>query len=342
MQPFDQSRLSASCQIVTFSSVEETGKSGKVTIMSSIADPELWPLIRDHKCNGVNLTPSGLYGDMATTATTHLWNQLMPGDRMPGLNVAEMRVVKTLIASNPQKGSGQWLELVATADLSKSVHERDVRCHSSHVTSEGVKLHDVAHCAVRLEDETTWHAEWTQLSPLIANQIQTLRARALTESTGSIRTVHRARAYELFKTFVEYDGKYQAMSQVIIDSDTLEATAELRMRASKFEGDLVGPYFLDGSCHLSGFVCNATDEDLRKNAYISHGWDAAKLSKEFDPGNGKLLQNYVWMQPEGKDVLGGTVYVLQGDEIVGMWQGVRFRRIPRRVLNVFLPPPKKR
>lgn len=330
-------RLSASCQLVISSTVEEIGKSASIVIRSSIKDPGLWPLIRDHKCNGVNLTPSGLYGDMAITATMNLWEQLKPGQEIPGLNVAEMHVVKTLIADNPQKGSGQWLELTATADLDGGV----VRCSFSHITPEGVKLHDVASCTVLLEDETIWQAEWAQLSPLIANQISTFRTRALTEDTGSIRTIHLAKAYELFKTFVEYDNKYQAMTQVIIDSDTLEATAELNMQASAAEGDLVGPYFLDGSCHLSGFVCNATDEDSKKNAYISHGWNAAKLSKDFDPENGKPLQNYVRMQAEGKDVLGGTVYVLQGEEIVGVWEGVRFKRIPRRVLNVFLPPLKQ-
>jgi hypothetical protein len=46
------------------------------------------------------------------------------------------------------------------------------------------------------------------------------------------------------------------------------------------------------------------------------------------------------MQPEGKDVLGGTVFVLCGNKIVGSWEGVSFKRIPRRVLNIFLPPPK--
>ena len=83
-----------------------------------------------------------------------------------------------------------------------------------------------------------------------------------------------------------------------------------------------------------------TDEDTKKNAYISHGWSAARISSEFQPGNGKELRSYVRMQQEGKDVLGGTVFVLCGDKIVGSWEGVSFKSIPRRVLNIFLPPPK--
>jgi hypothetical protein len=159
------------------------------------------------------------------------------------------------------------------------------------------------------------------------------------ENSGQIRTIRRQKAYELFKTFVEYDGDYQAMSEIIIDKAALEATALLDI-LPKSEDELSGPYYLDGSCHLSGFICNATDEDTKKNAYISHGWSTAKISSDFQPGNGEELRSYVRMQPEGKDVLGGTVFVLCGNKIVGSWEGVSFKRIPRRVLNIFLPPPK--
>lgn len=129
------------------------------------------------------------------------------------------------------------------------------------------------------------------------------------------------------------------MSEVIIDKTALEATALLEIR-ERSENELAGPYYLDGSCHLSGFICNAIDEDTKKNAYISHGWDSARISSSFRPGCEGDIRSYVRMRPEGKDVLGGTVYVTQAGAIVGTWEGVRFKRIPRRVLNVFLPPPK--
>jgi hypothetical protein len=173
----------------------------------------------------------------------------------------------------------------------------------------------------------------------VVSQVQRLQARAQMENSVQIRTIRRQKAYELFKTFVEYDGDYQAMSEIIIDKAALEATALLDI-LPKSEDELSGPYYLDGSCHLSGFICNATDEDTKKNAYISHGWSTAKISSDFQPGNGEELRSYVRMQPEGKDVLGGTVFVLCGNKIVGSWEGVSFKRIPRRVLNIFLPPPK--
>ena len=337
MQPSVQHRydLSASCQRIV--SQEYKTDSSTIVIRSCVAEPELWPVLRDHKCNGVTLTPSGLYGDMATTVARHIWANTRSNESLPGLNVCEMHVDKPLKAQNPQVGDGQWLEMRATAERLDGASV--VHCAFRHVSPKGAHIDDLAHCLVRLEDEDDWRAEWSIYEHQVVSQVQRLQARAQMENSGQIRTIHRQKAYNLFKTFVEYDGDYQAMREIIIDKAALEATALLDI-LPKFENELAGPYYLDGSCHLSGFICNATDEDTKKNAYISHGWSAAKISSEFQPGNGKELRSYVRMQPEGKDVLGGTVFVLCGNKIVGSWEGVSFKRIPRRVLNIFLPPPK--
>lgn len=338
MQPSKQHSydLSASCQRI-ISEAYDTDTSASIVIRSCVAEPDLWPVLRDHKCNGVTLTPSGLYGNMAVTVAKHIWTKIRSDQKLPGLNVCDMHVDKPLKAQNPQVGDGQWLEMQATAeDLDKG---GVVRCTFSHVSPAGTKIDELAHCTVGFEDEASWRSEWSAYEHQVVTQIERLQARSQTESSGQVRTIHRQKAYELFKTFVEYDGDYQAMSEIIIDKAALEATALLDI-VPKSENELSGPYYLDGSCHLSGFICNASDEDTKKNAYISHGWSAAKISSGFEPGNGEELRSYVRMQPEGKDVLGGTVFVLSGSKIVGTWEGVSFKRIPRRVLNIFLPPPK--
>ncbi|KAK6432357.1 hypothetical protein LTR95_011471 [Oleoguttula sp. CCFEE 5521] len=318
MHPTSTYALSASCQQITAESFDPQAGTADITIRSCIADPGLWPIIRDHKCNGVNLTPSGLYGDMAMTVTKYILSKLHPESEHPAserlsLNVADMHVEKTLIADNPQTAEGQWIEMTAHRaglDATSPMH-----CTISQVEPNGTKMHTLAHCTVHPEPEISWHTAWAPLTPLILTQTQSLETRSRAEATGNIRTIHKAKAYELFKSFVEYDGKYQAMTSVIYSTQPLEATATLFITASNALGDLAGPYHLDGSCHLSGFLCNAADEDSKKNAYISHGWDSARISS-------------------------GTVWVLQGEEIVGVWEGVRFKKIPRRVLNVFLPPPR--
>jgi len=44
------------------------------------------------------------------------------------------------------------------------------------------------------------------------------------------------------------------------------------------------------------------------------------------------------MQEAGKDVVAGDIYILEDDVIIGLVGGLKFQRIPRRVLDTLLPP----
>jgi hypothetical protein len=183
---------------------------------------------------------------------------------------------------------------------------------------------------------------WSTHTEAIKNKIDRLYARSKTESSGDVQLMYKDKAYRLFKSFVDYGPKYQNMAEVVCDTKTLEAAARHEFQPDP-NRDYTGPFYLDGSCHISGFVCNTADEDVAKNAYVSHGFAAMKLSPKFKPGPSADIRTYVHMQPlpNDKTVLSGDVYVLQDGEIVGLWEAVKFKRIPRRVLNVFLPPPRK-
>ena len=319
-----------------------------VTVRSTLADPDLWPQIAAHKCHNVSLTPSGLYADMATTVAAHIWRAWRGADAaLPGFEVRDLQVDKTLIAKDPQPpGQEQYFELEATLDIPASssgdILDGTVTCLFRETTATGTKLHALAHCTVVYAFTYGWQAEWAHSTPLIASKIHNLHTRAAREESGAINLVHQRRAYELFRSFVDYGPKYQNMRSVIYDTETLEATATLDFQPDP-KTDYVGPYYLDGSCHLSGFICN-TLIDTGKWAYISHGIAALKMTPAFDPAvPGARIENYVRMQPVPGDetVMCGDVWVLQEGEVVGLWEGVKFKRIPRRVLSVFLPQPKK-
>ena len=339
-------RLSASCQQVVGEALSDTRRA-RVVVRSTIADPQILPSISQHLCNGTALTPSGLYADMAEVVAKYIWR----ADRgrqadIPGINVSHMEVDKTYIIKLPQEGSGQWLEMEAIMNVPESscgdIIDGTITCYFRSIKPDGKKMNDLAHCSVQYEWLPGWHMSWSNLSGPLKTKIDNLNARAVTERSGEVRHMHRQKAYEEFKSFVDYGPKYQNMAEVVCDTKTLEATALLDFQPDPVT-DYLGPYYLDGSCHISGFVCNAMEQDRGKNAYISHGWDAMKISPSFDPTKSRNIRNHVHMQPLPNDptVFNGDVYVLQDDQIVGVWEGVKFKRIPRRILNVFLPPPKK-
>jgi len=324
-------RLSTSCQRVI--SEEFNGNIGKVVIQSSLADSKLYPVVCGHMVNNSALCPSSLYADMALTVADYIHKEMRPGVEAPGLNVCNMEVPKPLIAQIPQPAEGQHIQLEANADLDTGI----VRLNFRQVKPNGQKVQDNAHCIVRFEDKAAWADEWSRYNYMVKAQMDLLNQKTL---TGGAHKVQRGMAYKLFKALVSYDPKYRAMAEVVLDGATTEASASLDFPTKPEDGDFYcAPYHIDGACHISGFIVNASDLlDSEQNVYISHGWGAMKFSRPLTAG--MKLKNYVRMQPKPGNVSQGDVYIMNGDEIIAVCEGIKFQQIPRRVLNTFLPPNK--
>ncbi|KAK4617554.1 Non-reducing polyketide synthase PKS1 [Fulvia fulva] len=339
--------LSASCQQVLESRLDSIPGT-KVVVRSCMGDPRLSPTIIDHKCNGTVLTPSGLYADMAVEVGKHVWRHHRGQTAgLPGFNVCDLEVHKPTIVKDPTKIDEHWLEVETTASIPAGTRgdilDAVLKCAFYSITADGKRTQENGHCSVRFEWYYGWLSEWSNEAATINNRINTLHERGNKGGDSNIQIINKSRTYKLFQSFVDYTGKYQNMSEVVYDSATLEATSLLTFLADPAT-DCTGPYYLDGSCHISGFVANAVEKDKDKNAFISNGVSAMKLSPRFDPAKkGSVTRNYVQMKQleTDKTVLEGDVYILQDGEIVGVWESVRFKKIPRKVLNVFLPPPKK-
>ncbi|KAF2217326.1 hypothetical protein CERZMDRAFT_81253 [Cercospora zeae-maydis SCOH1-5] len=345
-------RLSASCQQIVREELDGSPATARVIIRSCLADADLSPIVLSHKCNDCVLTPSGLYSDMVLTVARHIYCTYERNAQTPGINVSDLQVHKPLIVKDPTKLSDLFIEMEVKhahpGDPPTTISSTTLHCTFHSVTSTGTRLQEMGHCTATFESSTTWLNTWSLYTPTILNRIDSLHTAAIKEGNLKVQLVQRSKAYKLFESFVQYGPKYQNMSQVIFDTRTLEATATIDFQNLNLEKDFIGPYLLDGTGHLSGFVCNAVEKDGDKFAYINGGVGAMKLSEKFQPeriiADGSVVRNYVQMRvlPSDKTVLQGDVFVLQDDEIVGVWERVRFKRIPRRVLNVFLPPPVKR
>ncbi|KAK5172982.1 polyketide synthase [Saxophila tyrrhenica] len=324
-------RLSTSCQKVI--SEDFNGSTAKVVVRSSLADPKLYPVVCGHMVNNAALCPSSLYADMALTVGDYIYKEMYPGSETPGLNVCNMEVPKPLIAQIPQPAAGQFVEMEANADMTTGLIKLNFRS----VQPDGKKIQDHAHCTIRLEDKVAWADEWARYNFMVKSQMEMLN---LKTQNGGAHKVQRGMAYKLFKALVNYDDKYRAMAEVVLDGQTTEASATLDFPTKPEDGDFYcPPYHIDGACHISGFIVNASDLlDSEQNVYVSHGWGAMKFSRPLTAG--MKLKNYVRMQPQPNNISKGDVYIMQGDEIVAVCEGIKFQQIPRRVLNTFLPPNK--
>ena len=285
-------------------------------------------VVTGHLVNGAPLLPSTLYADMAMTICDHAYKLLRPGTEKIGVNVASVEVPKTLIFDDTLDAH----ILRCTAKCNAAEGYAELVWH----TSEGGKKTEHANCKAYYGDVDEWLAEFERVNYLIKSRINFLEE---AEKAGKASKIGRGLTYKLFTALVDYDKRYQGMEEVILDSDTCEATAKVVFQTSEKDGDFFcNPYWIDSCCHISGFIINGTDAvDSRDQVFISHGWESLRFAEKLD--RSKTYRSYIRMQPvKGSKVMAGDAYIFDGDRIIGVGGQIKFQSIPRKVLNMVLPP----
>ncbi|KAF1988370.1 polyketide synthase-like protein [Aulographum hederae CBS 113979] len=321
--------LSTSCQRIIRE--EMHANTGLVVIESDLADPKLHKAVSGHVVNDAPLCPSSLYADMGMTVADYMYKTLRPGAPAVGYNFCEMEVHKPLVAEVPPPPQGQHIQMEATADLELGT----VRLRFLSVTPEGKLIQDHGHGMIRFEDAEGWMKEWNRNAFMVQTQIDLLQQKL---ATGGAHKVLRGMAYKLFQALVTYAPAYRGMEEVILDGKQTEATAKVKFQTTEADGEfLCSPYWIDSLAHISGFIVNGTDLcDSANTVFISHGWQAVKIARQLSAD--KEYRSYVRMQPAPNNVSVGDVYILEGDEVIGMVEGLKFQGVPRRAMNILVPP----
>nr|ABD47522.2 polyketide synthase [Ophiostoma piceae] len=315
-----------SVQKVTHEEVK--GSLVTLDIESDLCRADLRLALEGHLVNNTPLCPSTLYADMAMTIGDYVYKLVHPEAEKVHTNISEVEVGKTLIFED--NATSQILRVSTVAHIDKGY--ADLVFH----TGEGKKRVEHAKCKVYYGDAAQWSNEFERVNYLIRSRIDALKEG---EKRGTASKVGRGIAYKLFTALVDYSPRYRGMEEVILDSATCEATATIRFQTSEKDGNFFfNPYWIDSMCHISGFIVNATDAvDSREQIYISHGWGSLRFIEKPDPT--KTYTNYIRMQPvKGTTMYSGDAYVFDGDRIIGVCGDVRFAAIPRKVLNLVLPP----
>jgi iterative type I PKS product template protein len=295
---------------------------------SEMTREDLKTLCTGHLVNGTTLTPSSLYGDMAMTVCDYAHKLVRPEAKNVGFNVSHMEVPKTLIFDI--KAKSQILRMSMKLDVAQGT------ANLTWTTGEGAQKTEHAHAKVYVGDKEQWLNEFERVSYLIKSRIDALK---VAEQRGDASKIGRGLAYKLFCALVDYDRRYRGMESVILDSETCEATAKINFQTSPEDGTFhTSPYWIDSVCHISGFILNGSDAvDSREQVYISHGWGSMRFAEALSAD--KTYQSYIRMQNvKGSKMMAGDAYVFDGDRLVGIAGEVRFQAIPRKVLNIVLPP----
>lgn len=193
-----------------------------------------------------------------------------------------------------------------------------------------------ASAAVRFENPDAWTAEWNRTGHLALGRIETLQRLAV---DGLANRFSKRLAYTLFKNVVDYSDWYRGIDDVTMHD--YEAVANVTLIPDRHGTWHTPPHWIDSVCHLAGLIMNGSDAfNTQDFFYVTPGSDSFRLLKPLAPG--AKYKSYVRMFPlpvEAGNMNAGDVYVLQDDLIVGVLCQIRFRRVPRLLMDRFFSPP---
>ncbi|KAI3318557.1 putative polyketide synthase [Xylariaceae sp. AK1471] len=314
--------------------VEETisTSSGRVVIQSDLMQSDFLAAAYGHKMNGCGVVTSSIHADIAFTVGEYLMGMIRPGLGDVHMNVANLEVLKGLVA---QKNTHvpQLIQVSATID---DVDSGTAHLQWHNVASTGEVDEPFASADLYYGAASNWLSSWIPVRHLVLGRIEALER--LAEEGIANRLSHNM-AYLLFATnLVDYANKYRGMQSVVLHG--LEGFADVTLTTEKGGAWTVPPYFIDSVAHLAGFIMNVSDaNDTKNNFYVTPGWGSMRFARPLVAG--ASYRSYVKMIPTVEDpsVFLGDVYVLQNDEIIGMVEAIKFRRYPRLLLNRFFSAP---
>lgn len=300
--------------------------SAKLVAEVNISEPGLKAVLHGHMVNGVALCPSTLYADIGITIGQYMHQRMFPVSddaEGVGMDVRDMEVPKTLIFKDIDQ---QLIQVSAEALSSKQ------RIRFTISSDEG----EHAMFNVEFGKRSVWLSEWEQIGYLVESRMEDFRR----AENSDIHAFRQAIAYKLFSTFVEYDNLFQGMKKVYLNSTAWEATADIVLEPTTPDQTfVVPPYWIDSIGHLSGFIMNVQlneNGDSGTNVFVSHGWESFRIGKTIMPGI--TYRTYVRMrETDKKNIVSGDVYCLEGSRVIALFEGVKFMRIPRRILDQVLP-----
>ncbi|PLB48723.1 putative polyketide synthase [Aspergillus steynii IBT 23096] len=311
------------------STMEVESKQASAVFESDLADPALHSLIAGHVLNGVALCPSGVFSDIALTVANYFRERFEFDGPVSGMNVVDLHMMKPVTMPVERPNQPKLLRISGQADLRSGRVDIQVGMYNSQTD----EVDNNATCHVEFGDAQVWLRTWNKHAYLVLERMSDLERGV---ARGITSRISHEMVYKLFSTVVDYDTKYHGMQEVIVDSEKLEAVVSLSLYKGSDAGTFFcSPLWLDNLAQIAGFVMNAIGTvNPREFTYISHGIDTYQIAEEIRPD--LPYRAHVRMIPGDSGVFAGDVSVFQGDRMVASCGDVKFKRIPRALIDKIL------
>lgn len=313
---------------------EIQGSTGRVVMQSDLMHPDFYAAAWGHKMNNCGVVTSSIHADIALTLGQYMLSKMRSDAANWRVNVANLVVTEGLIA-NQDTTKRQLIRVTLSINDINSGAPGQLQWHN--VGPNGIVHEEEPFATAQLYFGTAaeWLSSWTPARHLVLGRIQALQDLA---ERGVANKFSNAMAYRLFaNSLVDYSPKYRGMQSVVLHE--LEAFADVELGTDRAGSWTVPPHWIDSVGHLAGFIMNVSDAvDNQAKFCVTPGCRSMRFAKDLVAG-GKY-RSYVKMIPTEADpnIFLGDVYALQGDEIIGMVEGIKFRAYPRMLMNRFFSP----
>ncbi|KAJ5716446.1 polyketide synthase [Penicillium malachiteum] len=310
-------------------SEEIDDKVARMTAISDIMHPELRAAVDGHTMNGFGVASSSIWGDMAFTAGEYLCKRARSEINNIDMDITDLAVYNAQIAHTDRSRS-QALQIEASLDL--TTDKMRISWYNV-LTDKSRATEPYATATVIFTDAAPWRKEWSKVTHLVNSRIESLDSMA---HQGVASRLSHTMTYNLFKNVVDYSENYRGMQSVVLNG--LEAYADITLSPDRHGNWHTPPHWIDSIFHIGGFVLNGSDaSNTQDYFYVTPGWGSCRISQALEAG--AKYRSYVRMAPsEEKNMYSGDVYVLQEGAIIGMMSEMRFRRVPRVLMNQFFSP----
>ncbi|KAM7194536.1 hypothetical protein V8F20_007892 [Naviculisporaceae sp. PSN 640] len=331
----ESSYFTSSVQRVSVENFDE--KVVKLTALSDLWHPDMLGAASGHKIHGRSVLTASIWADICLTVGEHVYKRLAPHTTKVFMDVRDMQVVEAQLIDDHDPSASQFIRIEAEFDLDQG--RTQVALWSAH--SDGSPKSDRAFATAVVwyyPDTQEWQTEWQTASHLVGSRIDALWD-STTSATGKVSALSRQATYQLFANVVDYDIRYQGMRRAALDSDALEAAADVVLDADRHGTWHTPPHWIDGTFQLAGLVMNSFGDakaasPARDFFFITPGWRRLRLAEPLEAG--VQYRNYVRMVPvQGEPgAYTGDIYLLREEKVVGLCQGIKFKRVPRALMPV--------
>ncbi|KAK4206967.1 putative beta-ketoacyl synthase domain-containing protein [Rhypophila decipiens] len=325
--------FTSSVQRVSFEDINE--KTLRLTALSDLWHPDMLGAAAGHKIHGRSVLTASIWADICLTVGEHAYKRLLPHTTKVFMDVRDMQVVEAQLIDDQDPSPSQFIRI--EAELSLDLGRTQVRLWAAHCDGSPKSDRAFATAVVWYYPDTQdWQTEWQTASHLVGSRIETLWD---STSQGKVSALSRQATYQLFANVVDYDIRYQGMRRAALDSDALEAAADVVLDDDRHGTWHTPPHWIDGTFQLAGLVMNSFGDPkagspARDFFFITPGWRRLRLTEPLQAG--VQYRNYVRMVPaEGEPgAYKGDIYLLRDQTIVGLCQGIKFKRVPRALMPV--------